>query len=145
MKRIAILLLVLSACSDPNNKIDSEKTPAHVDELFTVDTTIELGNDESAINSKGQRIRAAVLNDSRCPTGVECVWEGEAKVQITIQQSNGNPLILVLSTRNNLNSEEVWIDGRLYRISVVSVLPYPKAGQQIPLNKYRVVLDVKLV
>ena len=54
-----------------------------------------------------------VVEDSRCPIGVECVWAGNGKVEVTIHFPGSEDMVQVLNT--NLDPKE--IKAGEYRIS----------------------------
>jgi len=82
-----------------------------------------------------------VLEDSRCPIGVTCIWEGNAKVELEVGALNSDaPTVqLVLNTATEPR------DGEAYgqRISLTAVRPNPVATAPIPHDKYEVRLKVE--
>ncbi|RMF60999.1 MAG: hypothetical protein D6748_02735 [Calditrichaeota bacterium] len=80
----------------------------------------------------------SVLNDSRCPEGAECIWEGNGKVQITVQKKNFKPESFELNT--TLKPQVVFYED--YAIKLVSLTPYPKLNQTIKQEDYRVSLAI---
>lgn len=62
------------------------------------------------------------VSDSRCPTGVQCVWEGEARVLVAV---TGLDKPLTLATREGLSSQP--IGETPYYLELLSVEPYPSA------------------
>jgi hypothetical protein len=44
-----------------------------------------------------------LLEDSRCPAGVTCVWAGRARVRIEVQRGNGRPASIELATTPEAN------------------------------------------
>ncbi len=65
-----------------------------------------------------------ILEDSRCPEDVNCIWEGVAKANIEIMGKSGRPLPLQLSTSNNEirgYHNSVNFDG--YNITLVELTP----------------------
>jgi hypothetical protein len=77
----------------------------------------------AALSGNGVRITfREVREDSRCPTDVTCVWEGDAKIELTISR-NGAPddvKVISLSPINNETSS-----GDL-RIRFVRLDPVPR-------------------
>lgn len=80
-----------------------------------------------------------VLEDSRCPDGAVCVWEGNAKVQLALSgigmgkhsiELNTNQSFPTDTTINHLN------------ISLVNVVPYPDINTVIKPEDYKVTLSV---
>ncbi|WP_299079477.1 hypothetical protein [uncultured Paraglaciecola sp.] len=77
-----------------------------------------------------QEIKLAVIavEDSRCPTGEQCIWEGQVKV--TLEVSNNHSEKTVVTLLNQPKSATANALG--YRIRLVDVAPHPKKGKVIP-------------
>jgi len=89
----------------------------------------------------GQRGKVSfirVIEDSRCPTGVTCVWEGDATVEVGVQRV-GLSERLQLHTHDRFAREGT--AGGL-RVRLVSLEPYPRSEQSTPAGDYRVVLSI---
>jgi hypothetical protein len=59
-----------------------------------------------AARVKGTRTRVRyveLLEDSRCPAGVTCVWAGRVRVRIEVQRGNAKPASIELSTTADAN------------------------------------------
>ena len=76
------------------------------------------------------------INDSRCPIGAVCIWQGEAEVTIAFE----TPLIetIVLSTYHNLKDTVMG-----YEIQLIDVTPYPELGKEIETEDYEVTLRIE--
>lgn len=75
-----------------------------------------------------------VVDDSRCPTDVQCIWAGTVKVRATIKTTDGT-------------SEETLEIGKplqkgIYTITFSELTPGPKSGETIPVSSYRFVFTV---
>ncbi|MCG2610271.1 hypothetical protein LZZ90_01975 [Flavobacterium sp. SM15] len=87
-----------------------------------------------------------VLEDSRCPEGVQCVWAGEVTVEVAAYE-NKKLVEQTQFTFNLKNEKEIktWFDlhspKKQQELKGVSVLPYPKEGIQIQPQDYKIVLD----
>lgn len=81
-----------------------------------------------------------VITDSRCPSNVVCIWQGEVSCLTEITKTGAPPYRVVL-TQPGLSGESAKqaFDG--YQVSF-KVEPYPVAGQAIPKDKYQLVLTV---
>lgn len=82
----------------------------------------------------------SVLNDSRCPTGVLCIWEGNAEVKLRFENLNENPIYFNLNTNSRFTTETI-IDN--YKFTLVGLNPYPIIGVKHPQNLYKAKLIVK--
>ena len=71
-----------------------------------------------------------ISQDSRCPTGVECVWQGVALAEIEVMSPVSRPQRITLATMNNKGknySQSAIFDG--YKITLKEVLPYPSKNK----------------
>jgi len=82
-----------------------------------------------------------VKEDSRCPKHTNCVWAGQAIVQLSLAGSAGiEPLELTLQEgKPELASKTA--GGYIYRLEEVN--PYPEAGKKIAPKDYTVRLVVE--
>jgi hypothetical protein len=81
-----------------------------------------------------------VTEDSRCPKYTNCVWEGQAVVQLTLMGSTPETLELTMQEgKPELASKEV--GGYIYRLEAVN--PYPEAGKKIVPADYSIRLVVE--
>lgn len=76
--------------------------------------------------------------DSRCPANMECFWQGEATVKLSLRTGNVQQSFK-LSTLNNSSTfrNDTTLLG--YKIKLLSVSPYPGDNTNTP---YRVELSV---
>jgi hypothetical protein len=94
---------------------------------------------------KGEVLRlrfARVASDSRCPTGVECVWAGNAEVLIEAS-AGGARGKRTLSLNTNAGQERAaeGTYGR-YTVKLVGLSPYPRSGRKIRPGEYTATLLV---
>ena len=109
-------------------------------------------NTESEINQKldaksdKEIVLVKVINDSRCPQGVQCIWAGEVIVEVAAYE-NKELVEQATFTLNKDTKEEVknWftkhLPGRKENLKEIQVLPYPKEGIQIQPEDYRITLN----
>ncbi len=91
----------------------------------------------------GQKLKIkfnAVQDESRCPTGVQCVWEGNAAVVVRVLKKPGKAVEATLNTNPSMKPVQLEHEG--YSIKLVGLNPYPKADQRIEPNDYEAVLQV---
>ena len=90
------------------------------------------------INGEGLSLKfEEVTADSRCPTGVQCIWVGEAKCQTTVTlKEKSSPLVL---TVNGGSDSPTVFEGYTFKVNVE---PYPQAGTTIDKASYVMVLTV---
>ena len=75
------------------------------------------------------------ISDSRCPIGVTCIWEGEARIELAITSPGKDTL--ELSTHNQL----VASSGK-YTFELIEVFPYPDIEKEIEPGDYKVTMVV---
>ena len=74
----------------------------------------------------------SVLNDSRCPSGAQCVWAGNAEVRFVYSAGAQNSAF-ILNTLSNFRTDTL-VNG--YRIKLVRLNPYPQLGTTIKQSEY---------
>jgi hypothetical protein len=75
-----------------------------------------------------------IIADSRCPSGVECIWQGEVACLVEITHSGtGQQKVL---TYPGLTQEPSEFQFGSYQFAF-SVEPYPQAGKEIRKSEYR--------
>jgi hypothetical protein len=85
---------------------------------------------------------ADVIGDSRCPTNVVCVWEGQAEVQLDLifQNDMVHSVILIDRVNHDEQRDTTFSD---YYIKLIEVLPYPEEPQQIEKEDYEIRLLIE--
>lgn len=74
-----------------------------------------------------------VPSDSRCPTGVQCVWAGNAVVQVVLSKDGK-----AFGAELNTNLDPTSVDYLNYNVALVSLAPYPSSkGGPIAQSQYR--------
>jgi hypothetical protein len=84
-----------------------------------------------------------VLEDSRCPTRVDCVWTGQARIAVLVQPAGRDPEAVEFTTSPapSQNKDTVAVHG--YTIWLKSLDPYPETTAAIPFEQYRATLSVR--
>lgn len=89
--------------------------------------------------SSGVSVRfLKVVEDSRCPKGVNCVWAGAVTIKIQVAKAGKTSKILELSTLKD--RETANFEGK--RITLIRVTPYPEAGKKIEPGSYVLTLKI---
>ena len=128
------LAVVLCACQDSRSS-----DPTQSSGQFSSVVTLRYGETTFVQNIE---IRfGAVLEDSRCPTQVQCIAAGNAKVELGVGPPRGTegPTHQVLLNTSGGSSGEAW--G--LRVTLLSVSPYPAYPEPIPAEHYAVKLKVE--
>jgi len=84
-----------------------------------------------------------ISEDSRCPTGATCIWEGRAVAQLLIESGNEmiNDSISTLRNKEFLPPDTIVVFGR--KIKLVDVSPYPEIGSSIDADDYRLTIKIE--
>ena len=124
-----LLLMLLGFAQDPasNDKVDLGKE-------------FKIKNGQQAVLKEGKlRITfKSVKGDSRCPTGVACVWAGNGEVVIEVARKNKKQVVATLNTF----SEPKEITYKGFKIKLVALSPYPKINEPIDPKDYEATMVV---
>lgn len=74
----------------------------------------------------------SLINDSRCPVGAECIWQGTAIIQASFHE-NGNSHTFKISLQGYPtlgNTNDTTING--YRIIFTDLQPHPEVNKPVP-------------
>src|SRR5262245_36607773 len=92
-----------------------------------------------SVTVQGVRITFdGVTEDSRCPTGVQCVWAGDVAAAFELEKSP-DAVRVTLHTSGRFQ-QQAEFDSLVVRLE--DVKPYPKLGQTIARADYRATLLV---
>ncbi|MFA6166606.1 MAG: hypothetical protein WC700_08325 [Gemmatimonadaceae bacterium] len=116
--RSIILALVLTACGT--------STEPQLGENFDIrlGTTVEIPDETTKVQFTD------VTSDSRCPTGAQCVWAGEAVVLFTV----GSNQQVSLTLGADASKATVIVGGKQF--TIVALKPYPKVNESIVKGDY---------
>ncbi len=76
-----------------------------------------------------------VFDESRCPTGVTCIWAGTLKADVAILSGMGKSTATIELGKSLTTEAET--------ITFTSALPYPKQGEKISSEDYRLTFTVR--
>jgi hypothetical protein len=82
---------------------------------------------------------SALVEDSRCPKGVDCIWEGNAKIKVELSGAGKESATFELNT----NVEPKSASGAGYEISLLKLDPYPNADARPKEKDYVATLSVR--
>lgn len=99
---------------------------------------LRVGQQKSMANGKVRVKFISVMEDSRCPSDVNCIWAGNAKVKVQVIVRGGETKIFELNT--NTNAKGGTADA--YRVQLESLTPYPRSNRKIRRNDYRLVISI---
>ena len=121
---LPLILLTLTGCANSHDPLVSN---------LEEEINLAFGQ-QVLIRGEGVVIRFSdVLEDSRCPVDVQCIWAGNAKVALTINNSD-------LQLNTYLDPRKSRRAG--YMIELNSLDPQPLAGEVIKKEEYVITFTV---
>jgi hypothetical protein len=131
-----VVAATLTGCQPQLIARPDDVTPALQTVAAKLDTPVELRLSETAafkLDDAPLSIRfEAVPEDSRCPVGVTCVWEGDAVVRLTAVKS-ADRATPELHTNANFAREQFFAG---VRIRLVQLAPVPTAAGPVKPAEY---------
>ncbi|MHA7131475.1 hypothetical protein [Algoriphagus namhaensis] len=82
-----------------------------------------------------------VINDSRCPQGVDCIWAGFVQVKLELDL-NGQIYPVELSSDEPYSGIPSVVALQGYSVRLVDLTPYPAINVRIDGNQRRVILSI---
>ena len=97
------------------------------------------GQTKFSLDGKEFTVRfVEVVEDSRCPKGVDCVWAGMARIRLELSVNGGETQEVVLDTLAETDTAEFGDSS----IRLKSLDPYPEADAQIDPMAYVATLEI---
>jgi hypothetical protein len=135
---VVLLGLALTSC-----QVD-EPARADVPEFSLNEAFTLSGGQDGLIPSERLRIRFAdVMEDSRCPTQVECFWTGQARIAVSVQPHGSGSTTVEFNTNPAPGQRVKVATAGQYSIELQSLDPYPQTPDPISLEDYRATLVVR--
>lgn len=108
---------------------------------MTVAATLELGVGDTARvpETPASVTFVRVVEDSRCPKGVQCVWEGDATIEVRVMWDGAEPELVQLHLTRRTTGDVV---AKGLRLSLHRLDPYPEQNRPIDSRDYRAALVV---
>jgi len=140
MKRSILLIVIFITSfsfSQDSIKIRKVETPIITSKVY-------LGKSIIVENFKIEFIE--VLQDSRCPKGVHCIWAGEVVILVDLYEDGkkGEQKKITLNPKIELQKRigNLFFSEQL-SLSVLNVLPHPDANIKTQSNRYYLLLNTK--
>lgn len=129
-------VLLLAGCLDIFQGTNSTPSPSNDQNSLHLGTpfTLQIGKSTSIPSENLSILFYQVEQDSRCPKGVDCVWQGEVVLDVDILKDEENIGRVILSTLDSGKSTKTIGN---YSVQLVSVFPYPskdKSGVVVPIK-----------
>ena len=129
---ILLLLLLLIAGALAPNLIAAAFTqgPARLGKEFAIKAGEQLKLEGSDFQVKF----VGVPQDSRCPTGVNCIWAGNAEVTLNLNYDKCTTN-LTLNTHDSPQTKQEGKAGA-FSVKLIKLDPYPRADEKIAASDY---------
>lgn len=134
----ALLMLTVAACVGSGAAVGSSGPSAS--KVVSIGQDFDLTPGQTAVVDGGALsvTFVKVAEDSRCSTGVQCVWAGDGAVSLRASTPSAGKDTVTLHTTLTPRAKTV---GR-YELSLVGLRPYPKQGSTIPPATYVATLQI---
>jgi len=133
---ILVLLLLVSAFSfSQENPVESPLIAIKI----PLGETIQIGNHEITFKE--------VLEDSRCPVGVNCVWAGRAKISIEVSDEENKVMEKNLIFGEIIQGESndmVLVTENDNQVIGLKLNPYPNYNEQVEDRSYVLLVYVEI-
>lgn len=123
MKKILVFLLCLLAFAKAYAQ-DSTKVKVQPPKI-----AVKLALGESVTLSGHTFEFVKVIEDSRCPKDVSCVWAGQAKVELAIHLASGEQTTQVILFNPGLQQPQILAGTTKGQIVIETLAPYPVSTQ----------------
>ncbi len=131
---ILLSLLIIASCSSGQKKaIETNTLPAEI----SIGQTTTIENTKIVFN--------AVIEDSRCPTNVNCIWAGRAKVLVTVTEKGKEAVqkeVILGETKPGENADKTIFQSNGQTFMVSELKPYPKDSNN-EVKEYILVINKK--
>jgi len=89
---------------------------------------------------RGEKLSITIQSvaDSRCPSGVTCIWAGNGEVVIKVDKKSKKQVVATLNTL----SEPKEIEYRGFKIKLIALSPYPSSSESIDPKNYEATIVV---
>jgi hypothetical protein len=134
-----VAALVLAGCQ-AGHQARADSIDAGLEQAFTL-----AGGQHATITGEPLRLRfTEVLEDSRCPTKVQCFWTGQARITVTVEHGQDAPATVEFNTNPAPDQNRQTVHTGEYEITLRALDPYPQTPEDAtPLPDYRATLVVR--
>lgn len=136
---VAVVAIVAAGCVSASQPLQGTTGPAGT-------VQVSMGQDFQLTTGQSGRVNdtpvtvmfRSVGADSRCPSDVQCVWAGDAVINLGLSSTT------TVSQEAGIHTtiDPRFTDYAGYRVKVVGLAPVPKSGSTIPAATYVVTLQV---
>lgn len=107
--------------------------------IFNTDFMLKTGESVQIERGLGLITFIKIVEDSRCPTNVTCVWAGNVKTEFEILDRDRKKTRIYLNSA--IKPNKILLKG--YSLQITSIFPSKIKGSEISEKKYQVKLRVE--
>jgi hypothetical protein len=101
--------------------------------------TYDIEYSKSATFDKDKKlIFVDLIGDSRCPTGVNCVWPGEATLALQAICVPADTTYFELTFGDGVSDHRDTTIFEIYKVEILEVIPYPVFGVELEKEDYSI-------
>ncbi len=118
---------------------DEKREEMPIEDKFGAPITLKVGESSDIQAGLLTITFDKLVEDSRCPNGVECFWEGQATVQLLVNESTTVDLIMRAGMEDLAKDT---LDNYIY--TLLDVSPYPDMSDELPLPSEVYTVEVQV-
>ena len=126
-------IVLLSGCAGRGDSRPKCETPVGRDPVLGNSFNLRYGERSILAGEDLVLTFVQVLEESRCPVGVQCIWEGNARVGVNVEKPPSRSATLELNTSRRYDTEATY---QGYRVQLLQVVPYPRHGHTLQAADY---------
>jgi hypothetical protein len=81
----------------------------------------------------------SLIEDSRCPLGVVCTWQGTAIAKFSVTVNDHQQPVTLSTVKLRFPSDTILMG---YKIEFVNLLPYPEVNKSHDISEYRAEIKI---
>jgi hypothetical protein len=112
---LLIIVLLLYGC---NGGTQPEQSQGVQDKTAQNQIVINYGRQVAAAKENLTLKFVVILEDSRCPEGVQCIWAGNARIELAVTRAGEDTTSLELNTNDRYPVEAQYLD---YTITLIDL------------------------
>ena len=138
VKTVCLLALATALVGCQSMQANAAPAEYNLNETFAIG-----GGQQASIRGESLSLRFTdVLEDSRCPTQVDCFWTGQARIAVEVQPQGSAPTTTQFNTNPAPGQNIQTTTVGAYTIELQSLEPYPQTPEPIAFDEYRAALLV---
>ena len=110
-----------------------------IEQGFSIGKEASFQIDQLYTSANGQyTLKLTEISDSRCPEGVQCIWQGEVTLKGELSENGNKSSFEIHSVMSDMTKQPTG-----YAIQIVDAKPYPKYGTEYKLANVVVTLLIQ--